>query len=203
MPRIIGISGVAGSGKDAVAEVLVDRYSFVRVAMADPMKRMVRTIWPFEEDQLWGPSHRRAEPPPGLDRPSAREALQLLGTEWGRKLDQDVWIRMALVNAKKLLQNQNYVYSPSKGLVEGCGVSFGGVVISDVRFSNEAHAIKKMAGEVWRVDRPGTPRGGPVGGVPGHSTERGLPPGVVDQVIMNNKSLEDLFRKIDLLMERR
>jgi hypothetical protein len=36
---IIGITGRAGAGKDTVADILVERHSFVRVALADEIKR--------------------------------------------------------------------------------------------------------------------------------------------------------------------
>lgn len=61
MQKIIGISGVAGSGKNAVAAMLHPR-GWVDVAMADPLKRVARDIYDFSELQLWGPSAERNKP---------------------------------------------------------------------------------------------------------------------------------------------
>jgi hypothetical protein len=57
---IIGIAGKAGSGKDLVAEYLVDAHEFTRVALADPMKRFVRCTMGVHERNLWGPSLQRS-----------------------------------------------------------------------------------------------------------------------------------------------
>jgi len=62
--KIVGISGLAGSGKDTVADMLVDgpKTRFHKVALADPMKRFAQEIFRFTDDQLWGPSDKRNEP---------------------------------------------------------------------------------------------------------------------------------------------
>lgn len=61
-PRIIGVAGNAGSGKDTVADHLVKNHGFVKVALADPLKRICREVFNFSEEQLWGPSEKRNEP---------------------------------------------------------------------------------------------------------------------------------------------
>ncbi len=69
---IIGITGlledsegntrVAGAGKDAVADILMFERSGVKVALADPLKRIVRDVYEFSFEQLWGPSELRNAP---------------------------------------------------------------------------------------------------------------------------------------------
>jgi hypothetical protein len=59
MANIIGISGKAGSGKDTVAEYLVEHHGFVRMALADEMKRFCKRVFGFTDLQLWGPSDNR------------------------------------------------------------------------------------------------------------------------------------------------
>lgn len=76
---IIGISGIAtdrdgnkgttGVGKDLVADHLVEKHSAVKVAMADPLKRIARDVYAFTEEQLWGPSEYRNEPDRRYPRP--------------------------------------------------------------------------------------------------------------------------------------
>ena len=53
---IIGVAGLAGSGKNAVAEILVKKYGFAMVSFADPLKRYAMEIYDFTEEQLWGKS---------------------------------------------------------------------------------------------------------------------------------------------------
>lgn len=59
---IIGVCGKAGSGKDTIADILVRDHGFVKVAFADPLKRICKDIYDFSDDQLWGPSEKRNEP---------------------------------------------------------------------------------------------------------------------------------------------
>lgn len=59
---IVGISGLAGSGKDTCADFFVRNHGFVKVAFADPLKRIVREVFGFSYDQLWGPSVMRSAP---------------------------------------------------------------------------------------------------------------------------------------------
>jgi hypothetical protein len=59
---IVGISGLAGSGKDTAADFFVRNHDFVRVSLADPVKRVCADIYGFSFDQLWGPSPSRNAP---------------------------------------------------------------------------------------------------------------------------------------------
>jgi hypothetical protein len=57
---IIGISGQAKSGKDTAADFLVKNNGFVKVAFADPIKRMTAIAYPkMTRDHLWGSSEMR------------------------------------------------------------------------------------------------------------------------------------------------
>ena len=59
---IIGISGKAGAGKDTMADMLVNKHMFIKVSLADVMKRICKEIFDFSDEQLWGPSKYRNEP---------------------------------------------------------------------------------------------------------------------------------------------
>lgn len=69
---IIGITGLhrdeagsvqtIGAGKDAAAEVLIAKHGFVRIGLADPLKRICREVFDFSIEQLWGPSQERNKP---------------------------------------------------------------------------------------------------------------------------------------------
>jgi hypothetical protein len=120
---ILGLTGVAGSGKDTVADYLIQKFGYTRVALADPLKRIAQSVFNFSDEQLWGPSANRNEPDkrylhrekrdicnPVLQTKSGvpeehltpRYALQMLGT-WGRDCYPNVWIDLALQTAKDLL----------------------------------------------------------------------------------------------------
>ena len=106
------------------------------------------------------------EPPCYL---TARYALQLLGTEWGRACHPDTWVNMAIGHARKLRAmplTKMYcgpmgVHERSAGCnvaaahsqITRCGSANAGVVFSDVRFLNEMEAIKKAGGILIRLKR--------------------------------------------------
>ncbi len=57
--RYIVLTGQAGSGKDTVASYLAEHYNAVSIGLADPMKRFIKAVFGFSDDQLWGPSASR------------------------------------------------------------------------------------------------------------------------------------------------
>lgn len=60
--ELIGLSGVAGSGKSYIANVIHNKYGFAVVSLADQIKRICKDVFDFTDDQLWGPSEKRNEP---------------------------------------------------------------------------------------------------------------------------------------------
>ena len=59
---IIGIVGFAQTGKDLIANILSDTIKAQRIAFADPVKRVVRDIFEFSEEQLWGTQTQKESP---------------------------------------------------------------------------------------------------------------------------------------------
>jgi hypothetical protein len=145
---IIGLSGLAGSGKDAVADELVANCGFFKLALADAMKEACARWFGWSEEQLWGSSHLRNEPDPAWGGLTPRHALQTLGTEWGRNLHPDLWVEQVL------------------RITRGSRDRF---VIPDVRFQNEVDAIRNEGGKVIRIVRAG--HSGLAGAAGLHSSE--------------------------------
>ena len=126
---------------------------------------------------------------------SARVALQLLGTEFGRTLRDDVWI----VNLEYAIHEIGfgYPYDPLTGLDYerfSPDQKPTGVVITDCRFPNEAEAVHQWSGEVSWIDAskrlvipPSTHAS-----EPDREAFEGLLTGDID----NNGSLPDLEREV-------
>ena len=100
---------------------------------------------------------------------SARLALQRLGTEWGRALDEDVWARTGVRRAQALEgaippfagagpleehRSADGTMWPGITAFELGEDVLKGVAISDCRFANEARLIRAAGGVVWKIERP-------------------------------------------------
>lgn len=168
--RVIGISGRAGSGKTTVAGMIPGA---VVLQLADPLYAALAAMLGLPESMLRSP-HYKEQPVPGLGK-SPRQMLQTLGTEWGREMvDRQVWIRLLERRISAL---------------RDAGVET--VAVADVRFENEATAIRAMpGGEVWRVHRPGA------GTTAGHSSESGVKLLEHDVEIQNCGNLDALRTRV-------
>lgn len=192
--RLIGLSGAARSGKDTVGKYLVEKHNFKRYAFADPLKRAAHEMFgiPLEDfhsddkkevvNEFWGFS--------------PRQIAQLLGTEGGRELfREDLWTKRAEL---AWLQHQEYItdIAPETfGNIEG----LSGMVVTDVRFPNEAEWIKDAGGIVIDIWRPGAD--GNVG-VAAHASEAGYPEELKDIVIVNDGTLDQLYEMVDRIFDK-
>lgn len=176
MPRqVIGFCGLAGSGKTTAATRLVHNHGFVRVRFADPLKAMLRVL--LQARGVGGLSVD-AMIDGDLKEMSARElggrtprhAMQTLGTEWGRKL-----------------------IAPSLWVDAWRDVAqrYPRVVVDDVRFPDEAAVVTALSGRIYALHRPGLVAGD-------HESERHTL--VVDGVVENDGSVDDLHARVDKLV---
>jgi hypothetical protein len=177
---IIGLSGYARSGKDTAADHLVNKYGFSRYSFAAPMKEAMYKLNPIvHSDKIGNFRYKDLVDTYGLDQakdshPEIRRLLQVFGTEVGRDMfGINFWVELAL---KSMTEDK--------------------VVISDVRFKNEADAIKSVGGQVWRINRHG------VGPVTDHSSELDLDNYNFNHIIDNDYSVLDLNNVIDMLLEK-
>lgn len=173
--RIIGLAGAAGAGKDTVANLIPGAR---RVGFADPLYEGLSALLGLPESIL---RDRRTKELPiaGLGR-SPRELLQTLGTDWGREMvAPDVWLRIAY-------------WRWERAAAEGAAV----IAVPDVRFANEAQAIREQGGEVWLVHRPD------VAPVEAHASEAGLPLGLIDRLIANTGTVDQLRERVETTFAR-
>lgn len=220
---IIGISGIlednfgnkcsAGSGKDTVADILCE-YGFIKLALADPIKRICMDVFGFNYNQMFGPSEFRNVPNEKGIIP--RSPLKGVGSAC-RDENEDVWIDYCLNDIDKLLSNNNLTYFPSVGvteryentpfgLIDKCGnlpETIKGVVVADCRFKNELFKIKNSKnGKLLRVKRKINTNIS--SNKDKHQSEIDLldmDDSIFDYIIDNNGSLEDLSLKIRRFIE--
>ena len=198
---IIGVCGFIGSGKDTVADYLVNFHEFRRESFASTLKDAVAAVfgwdrtmlegrtkaareWREEVDQWWAER---------LDMPTLtpRWVLQYWGTEVCRKaFHDDIWIA-SLEN--KLRNSKDHV------------------VISDCRFPNETQSIRNAGGKIVWVQRGDLPdwyetavsanQGSNVAVqslkmMKIHASETAWIGTKFDHILDNNGSIDDLYKKI-------
>lgn len=120
---LIGLAGKAGSGKDTAGTYLRTQYGFQSYAFAQPLKIGLAAMG-FAEPKR----DEKELPIPGFDF-SWRQAAQKLGTEWGRELDPDIWLKLAEYKMRTVPW----------------------LAITDVRFENEAASIRKHGGHIFHL----------------------------------------------------
>lgn len=173
---IIGLCGAAGSGKDTVAQRLVEVHGHAKVALADPLYEAVSAITGMTVEELHDRS--RKENALGWISCSPRRLLQSLGTEWGRDMiHPEIWVMSTMRR------------------IEG----IEDVVVTDVRFNNEAEAILARGGVVWRVEG----RAADIGKASAsHASEAGVAVKYIDWTIRNDGDLASLWEAVDAAYSR-
>ena len=174
--RLIGIMGLARVGKDTATAHLCDTYGMESYAFADPIKSMLTGVF----GDLFRDGDREA-PIDWLGK-SPRQLMQTLGTEWGREIvHPDLWVLVADQMWKKYQE-----------------IGWGaGVVLSDVRFRNEAEWVLAQGGLLISLSRDG------VAAVATHVSEQNIPFDLANVSLENNGTVEELAAAVTATVDAR
>ena len=154
--RLIGIVGYAQHGKDSVGRMLVEGHGFTRYAFADQLKSMAFVLNPIVQTYVFPKHPERLQTLVSLlgwdkakEIAEVRRFLQVLGTEAVRDhLGENSWVDAL---GKKLKDDGAWAWDSEEDQNEWWWTK--NVVVTDVRFPNEAEWIREMEGELWRVKR--------------------------------------------------
>lgn len=183
--KLIGLLGPARVGKDTVGQLMVDHHNFRQYAFADPIRKACSEMFGLPVSRFMGNDPDRDKPDPfwGI---SPREMLQKLGTEGGRNLFRDdLWIKRA---------EQEWNIMKVDGFLDDQSLDlpfWNGMVITDVRFRNEAEWIITQGGSVVRVFRPNRIRS-----VRDHASEQEIEQCVFTHKVVNDGSISYLHSKV-------
>lgn len=168
-PTIIGLTGANGAGKDTTAGMLSRALHQQRrlncvMAFADPLYEEVAKAFAISIEQLKDRStketpiqalmlsmcgdpwfhwsiEKACNAPVALEEPrSPRQILQWWGTQYRRAQDPLYWVKRFERRARWHLET-----------------SIQHIVVTDVRFADEAATIRTLGGQIWRVHRPNLP----------------------------------------------
>ena len=176
---LIGFTGYAQTGKDTCSDYLVERYGFEKHAFADKLREIVEHINPYVF-RYPNANMRYSQAVRGLgyelakkNFPEIRRLLKVVGIEFRKQLGDDIWVNF-LFESIESFENK--------------------IVISDVRFLNEAAAIKAHGGIVVRVHKPG------IGPHSDHISETELDQIETDVIIHNDGTIGELYLKLNHLL---
>ena len=165
---LTGIAGPAQSGKSTLSgefRRLVEfrGQKFREHPFAGPLKRMLASIGVDVSDLS------KNIPVPFLDgEVTPRVMMQTLGTEWGRNLLPDLWLR---IWRHELDRTANVV------------------IVPDVRFDNEAELIRSLGGTIIHIRRKPT---ADMLTVPAHTSEAGITRMKGDIIFRNDRGIEKM-----------
>jgi hypothetical protein len=132
--------------------------------------------------------------------PTPRYVLQTLGSEFGRKINRDVWVNCTKAAAFKLLSG-GFDYTKENGLIASESAPPDWAIVSDGRFRNEILNIKAVGGIAIKIINPDDK---PIEvGVQGHRSEseqKNIPDHFFDYLLYNNK--EEGLVKLKAIIHR-
>jgi len=204
---LIGISGKANTGKDTICKLLQEMYPekffqnrkfskkvyeivsiLTKIPVEELMKRenkesleVPSTWWYFINDLKFKFPYNEFKGSKLVEdctlvKPKVREVLQTIGTDIFRSYNSNIWVDLLLED-----------YNPNKH----------NEIITDVRFDNEAAAIRKLGGLVIKIESDrATPSK--------HISEKGISDEYVTHTIINNKetSLKDLKEQLWKILKK-
>lgn len=211
-PILIGLTGLAGAGKDSVADCLVQCAGFRKLAFADALRDEVEQA--FEQlgtaDTLLTDRQRKELPCPelalgwctNLEFVRAVEAAVFGGSMPLHELDEPRSPRQILqwwgTEYRRGQDADYWICLLGNRIRTLIGQGCWRLVVTDCRFANEATTLRGAGGELWQVFRPGLPL---VEGGHASQTDGGkLKP---EHIVVNNGTLNDLYEQVLRLLTRR
>jgi hypothetical protein len=167
-PTIIGLTGLAGSGKDTVADLLICHVGFQKLAFADKLRAEVCEAFGIEPLLL---THRatKEEPHKALSLGMCKDHGLVGALLHHSALDHEDGTHSEILarprSPRQIMQwwgtehrrsqHANYwTWAVTARINDGIRRGHMAHVITDVRFENEAETVRNMGGTIWQIKRP-------------------------------------------------
>jgi len=139
---IIGICGFIGSGKDTVADYLVNFHEYRRESFASSLKDAVAAIFGWDRILLEGRTKQ------------SREWREQVDDWWSTRLNMNITPRFVLQNwGTEVLRDGFHSEIWIASVENKIRQTKDNIVITDCRFPNEIKALRAAGGKVIRVKR--------------------------------------------------
>lgn len=176
--NLIGLAGKARSGKDTIAQHLALKHNYKTYAFADPLKQAAAAVFGLPLSTFYQGNREATHSVWGV---SPRQMMQILGTDCCRNVIRpDIWLRRADMH----MQNLQKEYADAD-------VFEVNLVVTDIRFEDEAQWIREHEGTIIHVKRETTTS------VAEHISEQGVKTKPVDYLVYNDSTIEELGNRID------
>ncbi len=171
--KLIGIHGKKRAGKDTAGIYIRDILNYDKVDSVNDIYNMDSFAEPLRKFgyMTFGITEKNREEMIEAIGVTGRQVLQLIGTEVGRNIHPNFWIESLKYRNPKMT----------------------GLIITDVRFNNEAEFVKSHGGTILKVVRPELENN-----IDTHSSEIPIDEKYVDHVIMNDSTKEVYLERINL-----
>ena len=179
---IIGLTGRAGAGKSTVAEYLEKTYGFERRSFAAPLYASAAALLDCSVDEL-----KKWKNDPNWKLWIRNDGDASDGHMYG--FDFRTFLQRYGTEAHRDVFGENFWVS--RAMTYGAGAP---IVFDDVRFDNEAEAIREAGGIIVRIDRSDARL---YGEAATHPSEAGVP---ADVVLTNNMEIVDLLEDVRHLL---
>lgn len=182
--KLIALCGAAGAGKDTVADMLPAR----KLAFADTLYAEVAAAWGVEQHVLRCRETKELEAP-NLSVAHCKD-MGFRTNCWRDFHNRPRSPRQILQwwGDYRRAQDRKYFVDATTLAIVDC---LDDVVITDVRFPNEAALVRQLGGQLWQILRPGYEAGGT-----GHASDTDGSEFRPEVVLENFGSLDDLRRTV-------
>lgn len=202
---IIGICGLQSSGKDTIGNYLINNYNFKKLSFAEVLKDIVSILFNWDRNKLEGITFSDRLWREQIDiwwsnelniqEFTPRYAMQFIGTDLFRKYFKDnIWVTII---KKKILQHSQQ----SKN-----------IIITDCRFPNELNMLRECGGKIihvyrllpsWFIEyKLDIINEDKLQEMNVHISEYAWIKEPYDYLILNSKSLRDLYEELNELMNK-
>lgn len=186
LPKLIALTGFKRSGKDTAGDFLIQKHNYIKYSFAGALKNACSEIFMFDYEQTEGSKKEDFDVRWNIN---PRKVFQRFGTEIFRDSLEQFFPEM------KHLKNNFWIYRFKIWYQEQVKKNPNiRIVVTDVRFQNEADIIKELGGIIIKVSRKNLKN------TDNHSSEANIIKIKADFIIQNNSTIKNYYENLKSIL---